>query len=59
VETEICETGASPGEMQSDGKTYLKFAASNGWISVRELQQEGKKRMQVEEYLRGNPFKTI
>ncbi len=41
------------GKAFSDGKTYLKFACSDGFISVNELQLEGKKRMLVDEFLRG------
>jgi methionyl-tRNA formyltransferase len=37
----------------TDGKTYLKFACSNGYIQVLELQLEGKKKMLVEDFLRG------
>lgn len=37
----------------SDGKSYLKVACSDGLLSVEELQQEGKKRMPVEAFLRG------
>ncbi|WP_255460390.1 methionyl-tRNA formyltransferase [Lacibacter sediminis] len=43
------ETGA----FETDGKTYLKFACSNGYIQVLELQLEGKKKMLVEDFLRG------
>lgn len=43
-----------PGEYLTDGKTYLHFATANGLISIEELQLEGKKRMSVEEFLRGN-----
>lgn len=45
-----------PGEYRSDHKTELKFAARDGWISVKELQLEGKKKMTVEEFLRGYKF---
>ncbi len=41
---------------KTDGKTYLKFACSNGYIDVLELQLEGKKRMRVDEFLRGYRF---
>ncbi len=41
---------------QSDHKTWLKFAASDGYIHVTELQLEGKKKMTVEEFLRGYRF---
>ncbi|MEQ8924817.1 MAG: methionyl-tRNA formyltransferase [Fulvivirga sp.] len=42
------------GEYSTDGKSYLHFATNNGFIDVKELQLEGKKRMEVEEFLRGN-----
>jgi methionyl-tRNA formyltransferase len=45
----------SPGSIETDNKTYLKFAAKDGYIYVIELQLEGKKRMNVEDFLRGNP----
>lgn len=41
------------GAFLSDGKTYLKFAAKDGYIKFTDLQYEGKKRMQVDEFLRG------
>jgi methionyl-tRNA formyltransferase len=43
----------SPGSVETDNKTYLKFAAADGYIHVIELQLEGKKKMTVEEFLRG------
>jgi len=45
--------GIKTGEFITDKKTYLKFAASDGYINVIELQLEGKKRMNVEDFLRG------
>ena len=41
------------GTVVSDGKTFLKVACSNGFIYIKELQMAGKKRMLVEEFLRG------
>jgi methionyl-tRNA formyltransferase len=41
------------GEMQTDGRQWLRFAASNGYIYAEEIQLEGKKRMQVADFLRG------
>jgi methionyl-tRNA formyltransferase len=41
------------GEWKSDGKTYLKFQTGNGTLNVLELQLEGKKRMKIDELLRG------
>lgn len=42
-----------PGGFLTDGKTHLKFAAKDGFISVTDVQLEGKKRMSIEEFLRG------
>jgi methionyl-tRNA formyltransferase len=53
AELEEKEPGISPGSFLSDGKTYLKFAAKDGFIKFTDLQYEGKKRMQVDEFLRG------
>jgi methionyl-tRNA formyltransferase len=44
------------GKFVSDKKTYLKFPTADGFISVREIQLEGKKKMNVEEFLRGYRF---
>jgi methionyl-tRNA formyltransferase len=41
-------------EMLSDSKTYLYLKTTDGYISIDELQMEGKKRMDIEEFLRGN-----
>jgi methionyl-tRNA formyltransferase len=43
----------TPGEFETDKKTYLKFAAVNGFILINELQLQGKKRMTTTEFLRG------
>lgn len=45
-----------PGQHRTDGKTYLQIACSNGWLNIIELQMEGKKRLLVEEFLRGYRF---
>jgi methionyl-tRNA formyltransferase len=50
---EETEPEISAGAFLTDGKTYLKFASKNGFISLKEIQQEGKKRMKIEEFLRG------
>jgi methionyl-tRNA formyltransferase len=42
-----------PGTISTDGKTLLAIAAADGWIVVKEVQLEGKKRMGIEEFLRG------
>ncbi len=51
----ISETSLkNPGELTSDHKTYIHFYTGKEILSVLELQLEGKKRMTVEEFLRGN-----
>lgn len=50
---ENVKPGVAPGEFLTDGKTYLKFAAQDGFLKLTDLQYEGKKRMSVEEFLRG------
>ncbi|GAB3929379.1 methionyl-tRNA formyltransferase [Mucilaginibacter myungsuensis] len=49
----LTEPGISPGAFLTDNKTFLKFACKDGFISVTDVQLEGKKRMGVEEFLRG------
>jgi methionyl-tRNA formyltransferase len=44
------------GSVHTDQKTFLKFAADGGYISLVELQLEGKKKMGVIEFLRGYRF---
>jgi methionyl-tRNA formyltransferase len=45
-----------PGTFQTDNKTYLHFAAAPGIVNVMDLQVEGKKRMRIDELLRGYKF---
>lgn len=49
-------SAGGPGAHTTDGKTFLKFACADGWLHIKELQLEGKKRMSVEEFLRGYRF---
>ncbi len=42
------------GKFISDNKTYLKVACQDGYIHLQQIQLEGKKRMKVDEFLRGN-----
>lgn len=44
----------APGEYLTDGKTNLLFQTGHQVLSILELQMEGKKRMGIEEFLRGN-----
>lgn len=45
-----------PGHVLSDKKKYLKIAVNGGFLSIKDLQLAGKKRMSVEDFLRGFPF---
>ncbi len=42
-----------PGSMETDGKQWLRFSASDGYIYAEEMQWEGKKRLAVADFLRG------
>jgi methionyl-tRNA formyltransferase len=42
-----------PGELETDGKNWLRFSAVDGYIYVEELQLEGKKRLLTADFLRG------
>ncbi len=39
--------------VETDGKTYLYFRCTDGVYSVLTIQPEGKKRMEIEEFIRG------
>jgi methionyl-tRNA formyltransferase len=53
AEIEHTEPGITAGDFLTDGKTYLKFAAKDGFIKLLDIQYEGKKRMLIEDFLRG------
>jgi len=55
-EKELSLPTSKPGRWESDGKTYLKFAAKDGYILLKDIQLEGKKRMLIEDFLRGYRF---
>lgn len=46
-----------PGTMKTDDKNYLHVAVKNGYISILSLQLAGKKRLTINEFLRG--FKLL
>ena len=53
---EVTAVQVAPGSFDTDKKSYLKFAAPDGYIQIIELQMEGKKKMPVEEFLKGYRF---
>lgn len=42
-----------PGQFRTDGKHLLVFKTGQGFLEIKELQLEGKKRMAIEDFLRG------
>jgi len=44
------------GTVVSNGKDMLKISAPDGYLHIKEIQQEGKKRLKVEDYLKGINF---
>lgn len=46
-------TPVPPGTLKTDGKHYLYVATSDGWLSLLQLQLPGKRRLPIEELLRG------
>ena len=57
AQKEICKHQSPAGSVLTDNKTYLKFACADGYLHITDLQLEGKKRMQVADFLRGYAIK--
>ncbi len=53
AEKEGATPGAAAGQYITDKKNWLKFACPDGVISLKEIQLEGKKKMGIEDFLRG------
>jgi len=53
ADSKIEASDIPPGKYVTDNKTYLEFATTDGFISVTDVQLEGKKKMGIEEFLRG------
>lgn len=45
-----------PGEIYSDGKKEIKISCIDGWIHLTDIQIAGKKRMPIQDLLRGFSF---
>lgn len=52
--TGLNNNGLMPGETQTDHKSYIYVQTKDFLLAIEELQLEGKKRLSVEEFLRGN-----
>ena len=55
-EKEITKPPGSTGKIETDNKTFLKFTCIDGYIHASEVQLEGKKKMNVADFLRGYKF---
>ncbi|MCF8319571.1 MAG: methionyl-tRNA formyltransferase [Sphingobacteriaceae bacterium] len=53
AEIELGKPEIPAGTFSTDHKSYLKFAATDGYLSLKEVQLEGKKKMGIDEFLRG------
>lgn len=53
AQKEIANHSTKAGTYETDRKSFLKFSCENGFIQVTDVQPEGKRRMKVEEFLRG------
>lgn len=54
TEIVLSDNQSMPGEFKTDNKTYIHISCADGYINVKELQLEGKKKMTTVEFLRGN-----
>jgi methionyl-tRNA formyltransferase len=50
---EIVSPNETPGSFITDGKSFAKFACKDGYLLLNDIQWEGKKRMAIEDFLRG------
>ena len=52
--TNIQSTNVAAGTIVSDNKSFAKIACADGWLNLLEIQMEGKKRMLIQDFLKGN-----
>jgi methionyl-tRNA formyltransferase len=52
--TEVVTHNYQLGKIQTDNKSFLKVACSDGYIYITELQIFGKRRMSIHDFLLGN-----
>ena len=50
---EVADHTLPVGHIKTDGKNWIKIACKGGFIVLKSLQLEGRKRMPVDEFLRG------
>jgi methionyl-tRNA formyltransferase len=55
---EPADVTEAPGTVTGESAGTLRVTAGNGYVLLKEVQLEGKKRMTVRDFLRGNPIAT-
>ena len=50
------DSNTTPGNVITDNKTFFKISGTNGWVNILEIQIPGKKKMGVQDLLRGFSF---
>ncbi len=50
---EICKPCGKMGDIVTDGKSFLKVTIRDGYLLMTDVQLAGKKRMDIEDFLRG------
>jgi methionyl-tRNA formyltransferase len=51
----LSPAGGIPGRIITDGRSFLRVSVDGGLIQILELQQSGKRRMAINEFLMGFP----
>ena len=56
---EPCPPRIPVGQVVTDSKKYLKIALHDGFIHLTQVQQAGKKRMPIADFLRGTQLNGL
>lgn len=49
----IKESSSAPGTIKTDGKSFFHISCADAWLSIEELQPQGKNRMNIGAWLNG------
>lgn len=49
----IKEHAYKPGHIETDGKHYFRIYCTDGYLEIQNIQQAGKRKMDIGDYLRG------
>lgn len=53
ADRDTIEHNEQPGTINTDGKNYLRIASQDGYLYVKDLKLQGKRRMDVKSFLNG------